>query len=209
MLKIARGHESEFVIASEAGVKSRACGAWPEAVASAYWAVRYSRAPCVTRPDRSEAFSDASAVVMASPVASSTDEMRSRSRFAALCASSPDWATISFEQALMPSAEAMSRAAAAAARVRRFITSFLTVLEPAGHDRGPASGRRRVIVGSRRGRGRGGACSSVAAGARHRDQARVEFLAVDDDDLFAVVAGLAQSAARRAACGLRGYRTGR
>ena len=36
MLKIARGHESEFVIASEAGVKSRACGVWPEAFAYAY-----------------------------------------------------------------------------------------------------------------------------------------------------------------------------
>ena len=36
MLKIARGHESEFVMASEAGVKSRACGVWPEALAYAY-----------------------------------------------------------------------------------------------------------------------------------------------------------------------------
>ena len=122
MLKIARGHESEFVMASEAGVKSRACGVWPEAFAYAYWAVRYARAPCETRPDRSEASSDASAVVMALPVASSTEEMRSRSRLAALCASSPDWATISFEHALIPRAEVMSRAAAAAARVRRFIT---------------------------------------------------------------------------------------
>ena len=48
--------------------------------------------------------------------------MRSRSRFAALCTSSPDWATISFEQALSPSVEAISRAAVATATVFLFIT---------------------------------------------------------------------------------------
>ena len=48
--------------------------------------------------------------------------MRSKSRFAALCASSPDCATISLEHALSPSVEAMSSAAVATATVFLFIT---------------------------------------------------------------------------------------
>ena len=59
MLKIARGHDSEFVIARDEGVKSSASGVCPDAEASAYCAVRV--APCETRPDRSAAFIEVSA----------------------------------------------------------------------------------------------------------------------------------------------------
>ena len=121
ILKIARGHESEFVIARDAGVKSRVRGACPVAVANAYCAVLVSRAPFVTLSPRSAAFCDASALAIALPTSSRTDEMRSRSRLAVLCASEPDWATSSLEQALRPSVDVMSTRAVAAARVRRFI----------------------------------------------------------------------------------------
>ena len=61
MLKIARGHDSEFVIARDEGVKSSASGVCPDAEASAYCAVRVASAPCETRPDRSAAFIEVSA----------------------------------------------------------------------------------------------------------------------------------------------------
>ena len=69
--------------------------------------------------------------------------------------------------------------------------AFLAVFEPTGHDRGPAAGLRRIVI---RRRGRSGRFGR--ARTRDRNQTRVEFLAVNDDRLLTVVAGLAQRATR-------------
>ena len=121
MLKIARGHESEFVIARDAGGK----------VQGLRGLARGRGVRVLSRAERQGSLGDASGQVLGiqrlvgrrhgltGRIEHGRDALKVEVGGALCRAGLSD---ISLEQALTPSAEVISRAAVAAARVRRFIT---------------------------------------------------------------------------------------